>query len=64
MPGPATAVDPGLPMVAGASPRATGDGLAVVGATVAYPGGRALTDVSVAFGRGRVHVLAGENGAG
>jgi len=51
-------------MVAGASPRATGDGLAVVGATVAYPGGRALTDVSVAFGRGRVHVLAGENGAG
>lgn len=31
---------------------------------VAYPGGRALTEVSLGFDRGRVHVLAGENGAG
>jgi ribose transport system ATP-binding protein len=32
--------------------------------TVAYPGGKALDDVSIRFERGRVHALAGENGAG
>lgn len=51
-------------VVTRAAPTTASDGLAVEGVTVAYPGGRALTDVSVGFGRGRVHVLAGENGAG
>ena len=32
--------------------------------TVAYPGTRALDDVSLSLVPGRVHVLAGQNGAG
>lgn len=38
--------------------------LEVRNVTVAYPGGKALDDVSTRFERGRVHAVAGENGAG
>lgn len=38
--------------------------LSLSGVTLAYPGTRALDDVSVEFLAGAIHVLAGENGAG
>lgn len=42
----------------------TGPALVLEGITKAYPGVRALDDVSVSVERGRVHAVLGENGAG
>jgi ribose transport system ATP-binding protein len=42
----------------------TGPALVLAGITKAYPGVRALDDVSVTVERGRVHAVLGENGAG
>lgn len=42
----------------------TGPALVLEGITKAYPGVRALDDVTVSVERGRVHAVLGENGAG
>ncbi len=41
-----------------------GSALSLREVTLAYPGTRALDDVSIEFEAGSIHVLAGENGAG